>query len=197
MFFVLRRAIDDIETLRQHRQQFGDLLGRMLQIVIHGDDHVILRGADAAQQRIVLAIVAHQVDGMNPGMAICQLADYVPASVRAAVVDQHQFVVGRNPVEHSLQALDQFGQDGFAAVNRHHHREPAGPRVDAMNHGFPIHRGQDCGCARRNGGQNMKTHTYAVLRKRWRLKVDAILQGCQYRRKAGQATALRITTRDG
>ena len=34
----------------------------MLQIVIHCHDQLIFRGADTAKQRIVLAIVAHQVE---------------------------------------------------------------------------------------------------------------------------------------
>ena len=62
------RAVDDVVALIEHGQQLGDFLGRMLKIIVHGDDDGVLRSADAAQQRVVLAVVAHQVDGMNPRM---------------------------------------------------------------------------------------------------------------------------------
>ena len=65
VLFCLRRAINDIESLFQLFEQSRDFFGRMLQIVIHRHDHVVLRRADAAEQRIMLAIVAHQIQSAH------------------------------------------------------------------------------------------------------------------------------------
>ena len=50
------------------RQQPRYLLWRVLQIVVDRHDHVVARRPDARQQRIVLSVIAHQVD--PPDMVI-------------------------------------------------------------------------------------------------------------------------------
>ena len=55
------RAINNVESLFQLFEQSRDFFGRMLQIVIHRHDHVVFRRANAAQQSVMLAIVAHQI----------------------------------------------------------------------------------------------------------------------------------------
>ena len=57
--FFLGRAIDDVKSLFQLFEQSRDFFGRMLQIVIHRHDHVVFRRANATEQSVMLAIVAH------------------------------------------------------------------------------------------------------------------------------------------
>jgi hypothetical protein len=83
-----RRAIDDIVGFRQHGQEPGDLLRRVLEIVVERNDHLALRRADPAEEGVVLPEVADQVDGPQPGLGCCELTDALPARVGAAVVDQ-------------------------------------------------------------------------------------------------------------
>ena len=59
VLFRFWRAVNHIESFLQSRQQPRDFLGRMLQIVIHGHDHVIFSRANATKQGIMLTIVAH------------------------------------------------------------------------------------------------------------------------------------------
>ena len=55
------RAINNVESVFQLFEKSRDFFGRMLQIVIDRHDHVVFRRADPAQQGVMLAIVAHQI----------------------------------------------------------------------------------------------------------------------------------------
>lgn len=59
-----RRAIDNIITFIQFSQQDRYFLGRMLQVLIHRDDHIVLRMPDTAQRGIMLSIISHQADAL-------------------------------------------------------------------------------------------------------------------------------------
>ena len=61
VLFCFRCAINNVESLFQLFEQSRDFFGRMLQIVIHRHDHIVFCRADAAEQRVMLAIVAHQI----------------------------------------------------------------------------------------------------------------------------------------
>ena len=63
--FFLGRAINNVESLFQLFEQSRDFFGRMLQIVIHRHDHVVFRRADPAEQSVMLAIVAHQIQSAH------------------------------------------------------------------------------------------------------------------------------------
>ena len=95
----------------------------MLQVIVHRRDDFTAGGADAAEQRVMLAEVPHQVDAAHPGVFRGQALDGRPALVAAAVVDQDEFVFARQRRQHRLQPLDQQRQDGLAVVNRHDDRK--------------------------------------------------------------------------
>src|SRR5580692_6515181 len=87
-------AVNDVTALLENCQQLRNLFRRMLQVVVHGDNYAIVSRPNSAQQSIVLAVIAHQVDGVNPWVTLCKFADHVPAAVGAAVVYQHKLVAG-------------------------------------------------------------------------------------------------------
>jgi hypothetical protein len=58
----------------------------------------------------VLPVVAHQGDAPDPRIALRQLANDIPASVAAAVVDQDGFEAPGVCREHRFQAFDQQGR---------------------------------------------------------------------------------------
>src|SRR5260370_6875800 len=90
----------------------------MLKIVTDGDDDVVTGGPDAAQQRIVLAVIAHEVDGTNPAILPSHIGDDIPAAIGTAVVDQDELKVLRNCDEHGFQSANQLGEDRLTALNR-------------------------------------------------------------------------------
>jgi hypothetical protein len=119
-----RRAVDHVHRVaarRERIEQLGDLLGRVLQIVVHGDHDGAGGRPDAAQQGVVLTVVAHQVDAAHARLARRQLQDDLPARVAAAVVDQHDLGARRAAGQHRSQPGDQLGQRRGAVVHRYDH----------------------------------------------------------------------------
>ena len=68
----------------------------------------------------MLAVIAHEVYAAYPRELALELADYGPTSVGAAVVYQNEFVLLGERRQRLREPLHKLGQDGFAAVNRHH-----------------------------------------------------------------------------
>src|SRR5436309_3351842 len=59
-----------------------------MQIIIDRNDDLVLGGANATEQCVVLTIIPHQVDSTNEVIAIGKLIDDLPASIATAVVDK-------------------------------------------------------------------------------------------------------------
>ena len=121
VLFDLRRAINDIESLFQLFEQSRDFFGWLLQIVIHRHDYIVFCRANAAEQSIMLAIVAHEIEATHRRVARGEFGDYVPASVPAAVVDQDDLVLERDSRQNFAQTTAQFSDGTFAVVNWCHY----------------------------------------------------------------------------
>jgi len=115
------RAVDHVEPFPELVHEPGYLLRRVLQVVVHGDDHAEPGHPDAGQQGIVLAIVPHQVDPPDPRVHFHQGTDDLPARIPAAVVHKDEFVPVAGPLQHGVQPGHQVGQDLAAVVHRYHH----------------------------------------------------------------------------
>jgi hypothetical protein len=124
-------------------QQALDFLGRVLHVVVHGDDMGPADVMQARHDRIVLAVVSRQVDkGDRHSRAVNQGTAYFEAVVGAAVVDQYDFMPA---VDRKLfEGADQFGDTACAVIDRDHDRErEAGWRAFAvrlrnLSHAPPI-----------------------------------------------------------
>src|SRR5262245_58871556 len=86
MGFFAGRTINDIIALGQFLEQAGRFFGRILKIIVHGDNDVVARRANAAEQRIVLSVIPHQVYPDNTLMGLRQRLNDFPALVPAAIV---------------------------------------------------------------------------------------------------------------
>ena len=118
---LLGRAVDDVVAFRQLLEELRDLFRRVLQIVVERDDHVMARATDPGEQRVVLAVIAHQVDAAHPRVLSGQPADDVPAPVAAAVVDEDDLGARGLRAQHRLQPSHQGFERAFAVVDRNHH----------------------------------------------------------------------------
>ena len=127
MRLLRRRSIHDVFVVAELLQQLGDLFGRMLEVVVEGDDHVMPREADAAQHCVVLAVVPHQVHAPDPLVIPGEALDHRPRAVAAAVVDDEELVIRRGGVEHRLEPADELGKGQLAVVGGHDRRD-AGSR---------------------------------------------------------------------
>jgi hypothetical protein len=118
-------AVDDVDVVAERLEQTGDLLRRMLQVVVHRDHDLAGRGADAAKQRRVLAVVPHEVDAADPGPLAGELADHFPAPVAAAVVDEQELDPRAARASERFDAVDERRQARLALVDRDDDRERA------------------------------------------------------------------------
>jgi hypothetical protein len=73
-----------LEALEQNRD-----IGRIiLQIAIHGYNHVARSLAQPAQERSALTAVTGVAEASNPRMEASRLLDRLPSAIRAAVVNE-------------------------------------------------------------------------------------------------------------
>ena len=119
---VLGRSIDDVATVGHFSEQLGNLFGRVLQIVVDRHDQLALRGADAAQQRVVLPVVARQLDASNPRVVLGERLDHRPRIVATAVFDEDDFKLAAERPERRDEPAMQLAQDVLRPVHRNHDR---------------------------------------------------------------------------
>jgi len=122
MLLLLGRAVHDIIALVQPGQQRADLLRRVLEVIVHGHQRGVRRQPDAAQQSVMLAVVAHQIHPAHPGIAPRQALDRGPASVAAAIVDQDRLIARSQGGQDSGQPGQQWLQAVLAVVDRDDNR---------------------------------------------------------------------------
>jgi hypothetical protein len=120
MPFVLGNSVNHIEPLFQFRQEPRNFVRRILQVVVDRCDNFVFCSPNSAQQRIVLAHVAHQVDSTNPGALANKISNGLPALIRARVVHQDQFELLRTLWQHRFQFSYQRGQNHRTAIDGHH-----------------------------------------------------------------------------
>src|SRR5262245_56078553 len=108
----------------------------MLEVIVHRDHDRVARGADPGQERVVLAVVPHEIDAADPAVLPGRLADPVPGFVPAAVVDQDDLEAVGDGGQHGGEALDQAGQARLAVVDGDHDPTLALPAAPGC-HGQP------------------------------------------------------------
>ncbi|GHH64168.1 hypothetical protein GCM10017673_06360 [Streptosporangium violaceochromogenes] len=123
MLLVVRDAVHQVQAVAlQGGQQQGDLLGRVLEVVVHRDDHLEPRLPDAGDQGVVLAVVARQVDRADALDAAGQLQGRLPGVVRAPVHHEDHLVGDRQAAKDVRQPGHQRREGPRGAVTRNDHR---------------------------------------------------------------------------
>lgn len=107
--FFLPSAHEVVSVLGDHAVEFGYLVGAVLQIGVHGDDHVAFGAREAGVQRGRLSVVPAEAHAFELRVARVDLLDHVPRLVGAAVVN-HEHLVTEAVLGHD--ALDPLGQLG-------------------------------------------------------------------------------------
>ena len=120
--FLLIARHEVVAVLRNHAVQFGNLVGRVLQVGVHRNHHAALRRAETAEQGGRLAIVAAELDAMHAGVLLCQSLDDLPRSIGAAVVHKNDFVGKAVRLHHAHNPIVKFRQALGLVVERHDHR---------------------------------------------------------------------------
>ena len=82
----------------------------MLQIAVHGDDHVALGVIESGGQRRCLAEIATQPDASHARIKRGNLPENRRRAVYAAVIDKDQFIVFAEIFQHFRQTAIKNGQ---------------------------------------------------------------------------------------
>ena len=90
LLFVARHEV--VAVAGDHAVELGNLVGRVLEVGVHGDDHVALGACEAGVEGGRLAVVAAECDSFYGGIFGGEALDYVPRRVGGAVVDENDLV---------------------------------------------------------------------------------------------------------
>ena len=99
-----------IALLSDHAIQFGNLVGAVLQVGIHGDDHIALGAHESRVQCRRFAIVAAKAHPLDSGVLGMQLFDHLPRAVGAAVIDHEHLIGVAMLLHHTFDPCRQLGQ---------------------------------------------------------------------------------------
>ena len=111
-----------VALFEDHAAQFGDFVGRILQVGVHRNDDLAFRSRESAVEGRGLAVVARETDAPDGRILRLEPFDLLPRAVRRTVVDQNKLV--RKPVfaHHAVDPCRQFGQGLRLVVERHDDR---------------------------------------------------------------------------
>ena len=90
--FLLIAAHQVVAVLLDHAVKLGYLVGGVLQVGIHRDDHVTLCFGEATVESRALSIVAAELDAFHLWMLLVQLLDDRPGAVGGAVADEDDLI---------------------------------------------------------------------------------------------------------
>ena len=114
--FVARDEV--VALFHDHSSQFGNLVGRVLQVGIHRDDDIALRDFEAAIQRRTLAVVAAKLDGSHDVCLSTDFLNHLPGTVGRTVVDENHFEREAIGLHHALDPVVELGQRFFFVIQR-------------------------------------------------------------------------------
>ena len=107
---LLPARYEVIAVLFDHLVEFGNLIGAVLEVGIHSDDHVAFDDLEAFVQRGRLAVVPPEAQGFHIGIGFRKALDDGPRVVGRAIVDEDDFIGKAMLVHHATDPCLQLGQ---------------------------------------------------------------------------------------
>jgi len=111
-----------VSLFEDHPAQFGNLVGRILQVGVHRDDDLPFRSRKTAVQGRGFAVVTGEPDAPHRRILLFEGFDDAPRIVGRTVVHQDNFVGIAVLRRHAVDPCDQFGQRFRLVVERHYNR---------------------------------------------------------------------------
>src|SRR5262245_21643760 len=106
---VLTPATDHVVTFFELRQKARDVFRLMLQVAVHGDDHVALGVIESGGQRRCLAEIAPQPYACHARIERGDLPEDHRRAICAAVIDEDQLIVFAETFHHFRQTAIKYG----------------------------------------------------------------------------------------
>ena len=122
-------AVHDLRARGVRVDHFLDRGDVVLQVGVDADDRVTARGQHARQQRVLMSVIARQLDPVAVRVGGREPFDHVPRTVGRPVVHEIQRAVGRDCAgvhelrEQRRQPRSGDGQRGLLVVARHDDRQ--------------------------------------------------------------------------
>ena len=120
--FLLPPRYQVVAVDRNHAIEFGDFVGAVLQVGIHGDDHIALGPQETGIERRRLAVVAAELHPLDAGVLLAQRLDDLPRVVGTAVVDKPDLVCKLVGGHYPLDPRCQLGQRFGLVIQRYDYR---------------------------------------------------------------------------
>ena len=120
---MLAPAADHVVPFVELREQHRKILGRMLQVAVHGDDDPAPRLVEPGCERSRLAVVARELHDPDAGIDRGHRTQVPVRPVDAAIVDKDDFVGEPDCTEDGGQALVQLLERGAFVIKRNDDRQ--------------------------------------------------------------------------
>ena len=111
-----------VAVLLYHAVKFGNLIGTVLHIGIHCDDHIAIASLETDLQRSRFTIVPTERNTTHLLVLFLQVADDFPRIVGTAVINKQNFKRKRMLVHHAHNPFAQFGQGFLLVIQRNYNR---------------------------------------------------------------------------
>ena len=112
----------EIVALVDRCDQFMHLLGRVLQVIVHRYDDFSLGDRKSTQDGVMLSGVSKQVSDLQPGTVLLEILQNRPGVIRAAVINEHDFVTPADSAQFALQSLEKDRKGLARPIHRDHYR---------------------------------------------------------------------------
>jgi hypothetical protein len=121
-----------IVALLNFLQEPGDLLGRILQVPVEGDDDLPLRPFKTRKDRHMLAVIAVETNDFDRRMELIQPLQELCRVIGTAIIDEEHLVALTHPMEGAHQPVSQRFERRCLIQDRHDDGE-----IDALTTPLP------------------------------------------------------------
>ncbi len=128
-----RGPVHDVSACIETGEEGGDLLRRVLQIIVERDRAIEPGSTDPTEDRVVLAVVAAELHTSDSLVVPREVADHRPRAVRTAVLDEDDLVWLAQPADGLGETSYELPQRLRRAVYRHDDGYPGGE----LGFGYP------------------------------------------------------------
>ena len=105
-----------------HAVELGNLVGTVLKIGIHRDDHIALHHFKSSIQRRRFAVVSSKLDTLHTRVLSAKFFNDAPRLVGRAIVHHHYLVRERVFLHHTFNPCHQLRQRFFFVIKRYYNR---------------------------------------------------------------------------
>ena len=121
--FLLPTTDEVIAIFLDHPVEFGYLVGRVLQVGIHGNNHIALRHTEPHMKGGRFAVVGAERHAVHLGILLVELLDDLPRAVGGAIVAENDLVGEVVLLHHAVDPCGEFGKGLVFVIEWYYDRD--------------------------------------------------------------------------